>query len=52
MVKKINESGGNAHYVEDLKTMKEDFYSNSNNGKRLYLTLGAGSIGRQIRELL
>ena len=51
MVKKINESGGNAHYVEDLKTMKEDFYSNSNNGKRLYLTLGAGSIGRQIREL-
>ncbi len=51
MVKKINESGGNAHYIDDLDSMKDSLVSKSNS-KKLFLTLGAGSIGRQIRELL
>lgn len=51
MVKNINENGGNAKHIKSLAELETDIFSPSKSEK-LYLTLGAGSIGRQIRELL
>lgn len=51
MVKNVNENGGNAIYIKELVDLKSEILSPSRN-KRLFLTLGAGSISRQVRDLL
>ncbi|MCO4753790.1 MAG: UDP-N-acetylmuramate--L-alanine ligase [Bacteriovoracaceae bacterium] len=51
MVKNINEAGGNASYIENLDDMKEHLLARPKD-KKLYLTLGAGSISRLVREIL
>lgn len=51
MVKNINDNGGNAHYLPSLESMKEAL-NTPGKKKKVFLTLGAGSISRQIRELL
>lgn len=51
MVKNINEKGGNAEHIRSLCDLKDLILAPSEK-KKLVLTLGAGSISRQIRELL
>lgn len=51
MVKNINENGGNASYIQALSDLASEITKPSQK-KKLFLTLGAGSISRQIRELL
>ena len=51
MVKNINDNGGNAIYLKNLRSLESEILAPSKN-KKLFLTLGAGSISRQIRELL
>lgn len=50
MVKNVNENGGQAIYAQDLKS--SGVFKDAPEEKTLILTLGAGSISRQIRELI